>query len=238
MRITTEDPKKKFLPDTGTLQVYRSPGGPGIRLDSATTAGTIISPYFDSLLVKMTAHGRTHRETVLKLVRAITEFRIRGVKTNLLFLKKVLTHETFLAGACSTTFIDDTPSLFDFESDVGKSEKVMRYLGNLVVNSSDVEGKSLPSADYTVNIPQLRDLPPSAMPDFKGWRRVLLEDCKGDGKAFARRIRDHKGALLTDTTWRDAHQSLLATRVRTVDLKNIAEVTRFVSRRCRRVKLC
>jgi len=224
VRVTTEDPKEDFKPDTGRLQVYRHSGGPGIRLDSATTVGSIISPHYDSLLVKLTARANTFQECIRRLNMAITEFRIRGVKTNMGFLQKVLKHPSFVAGTCTTTFIDETPSLMTYSSGMDATTRLLYFLSDLVVNGSGVSPHLYP--DKSIN-PIVPPTPDGNLPS--GWRDVLI--AKGP-EAFAKAVRDHPQALITDTTWRDAHQSLLATRVRTVDLVNIAPVSAHYLSKC------
>ena len=217
VRVTTEDPKAGFKPDTGRIQVCRTPGGPGVRLDSSTTAGSIVSPHYDSLLVKMTGHARTYDECIRRMLSALSEFRLRGVKTNIGFLQKVLTHPKFLAATCTTTFIDDTPELFKFSSGMDKTTRLLNFLSDMVVNGSMVDESLYPDSRIDPPVPET---PPGPIPE--GWRNVLL--AKGP-EAFAQAVREHARPLITDTTWRDAHQSLLATRVRTVDLVKIAPVT-------------
>lgn len=232
-RITTEDPAKGFQPDTGKIEVYRSAGGNGVRLDGGNGfAGSIISPHYDSMLVKCSCSGSTYEIARRKMLRALIEFRIRGVKTNIPFLLALLTNETFINGDCWTTFIDDTPSLFQMISSQNRATKLLNYLGDLVVNGSSIKGQvGDPKLDTEALIPDLHDPKTGIKIDVnesslipRGWRQVLLEE--GPVK-FAQKVRHFKGTLLTDTTWRDAHQSLLATRVRTIDLLNIAPSTAF-----------
>merc|ERR1712093_561885 len=197
-RITTEDPAKGFSPDTGKIEVYRSAGGNGVRLDGGNGfAGAIITPHYDSMLVKCTCHGSTYEIARRKMLRALVEFRIRGVKTNIPFLASLLTHPTFIEGNCWTTFIDDTPELFDLVGSQNRAQKLLAYLGDVAVNGSSIKGQI-------------------GEPKFKG--DIIMPELFDDA-------RKNKGCLLMDTTWRDAHQSLLATRVRTVDLLNIAKET-------------
>ncbi|KAJ3512016.1 hypothetical protein NM208_g15369 [Fusarium decemcellulare] len=197
-RITTEDPAKGFQPDTGKIEVYRSSGGNGVRLDGGNGfAGAVITP---------TCHGSTYEIARRKVLRALIEFRVRGVKTNIPFLASLLTHPTFIDGNCWTTFIDDTPQLFDLIGSQNRAQKLLAYLGDVAVNGSSIKAKSIDTSH----------------PYQKGWRNIILEQ---GPKAFAKAVREYKGTLLMDTTWRDAHQSLLATRVRTVDLLGIAKET-------------
>lgn len=229
-RITTEDPAKNFQPDTGKIEVYRSAGGNGVRLDGGNGfAGSVISPHYDSMLVKCSCSGSTYEIARRKMLRALIEFRIRGVKTNIPFLLALLTNETFIQGNCWTTFIDDTPSLFRMISSQNRATKLLSYLGDLAVNGSSIKGQvGMPKLLTEALIPILHD-PKTGIPidvespvKPRGWRQVLLE--LGPEK-FAKQVNDFKGTLITDTTWRDAHQSLLATRVRTIDLLNIAPTT-------------
>jgi len=219
VRVTTEDPQRNFQPDTGRLEAYRSAVGMGIRLDqNAAYAGSVISPHYDSLLVKVTGRGLTFEQCARKLMRAITEFRVRGVKTNIPFLQKLLTHPTFLTGVVSTAFIDENPDLFNFVPTSNRAQRLLYYLGDLIVNGISAVGAiGPPPADIDPIIPSVPDGPPPP-----GWRQVLLAH---GPEGFARAVRKHKGLLIMDTTWRDAHQSLLATRMRTVDLCNIAPAT-------------
>ncbi|EGW35652.1 pyruvate carboxylase [Spathaspora passalidarum NRRL Y-27907] len=229
-RITTEDPTKNFQPDTGKIEVYRSAGGNGVRLDGGNGfAGSIISPHYDSMLVKCSTSGSTYEIARRKMLRALIEFRIRGVKTNIPFLLALLTNETFITGNCWTTFIDDTPSLFQMMSSQNRANKILGYLGDLVVNGSSIKGQiGFPKLASEATIPEIHDPATGIAIDVhntpvpRGWRQVLLEE---GPEAFAKKVRHFDGTLITDTTWRDAHQSLLATRVRTIDLLNIAPTT-------------
>lgn len=227
-RITTEDPSKQFSPDTGRIEVYRSAGGNGVRLDGGNGfAGAVITPYYDSMLVKCTCHGSTYEIARRKVLRALVEFRIRGVKTNLPFLLSLLNHEVFIDGNCWTTFIDDTPQLFDLIGSANRAQKLLAYLGDLTVNGSSIKGQvGDPKFKGELILPELLDDAGHKIdvtkPCTKGWRNIIVEQGPA---AFAKAVREYKGTLLMDTTWRDAHQSLLATRVRTVDLCNIAKET-------------
>jgi pyruvate carboxylase len=141
-RITTEDPMQGFQPDTGKIEVYRSAGGNGVRLDGGNGfAGSIITPHYDSMLVKCTCSGATYEIARRKMLRALVEFRIRGVKTNIPFLLRLLTHDTFVAGNCWTTFIDDTPELFRLFTGQNRAQKLLAYIGDLVVNGSSIKGQ-------------------------------------------------------------------------------------------------
>jgi pyruvate carboxylase len=227
-RITTEDPSQSFAPDTGKIEVYRSAGGNGVRLDGGNGfAGAIITPHYDSMLVKCTCRGSTYEIARRKMLRALVEFRIRGVKTNIPFLIKLLTNPTFVDGKCWTTFIDDTPALFDLIGSQNRAQKLLAYLGDLAVNGSQIKGQiGEPKFKGVIPIPTLTDHSgnkiDTSKPCEKGWRNILLKE---GPEAFAKAVRKNKGCLIMDTTWRDAHQSLLATRVRTVDLLNIAKET-------------
>ncbi|KAK6954537.1 hypothetical protein Daesc_004504 [Daldinia eschscholtzii] len=227
-RITTEDPAKQFQPDTGKIEVYRSAGGNGVRLDGGNGfAGAVITPYYDSMLVKCTCHGSTYEIARRKILRALIEFRIRGVKTNIPFLASLLTHPTFIDGNCWTTFIDDTPQLFDLIGSQNRAQKLLAYLGDIAVNGSSIKGQiGEPKFKGDIIVPELFDASGSkidtSQPCTKGWRQIILEQ---GPKGFAKAVRQYKGCLLMDTTWRDAHQSLLATRVRTIDLLGIAKET-------------
>ena len=228
-RITTEDPSKNFQPDTGKLEVYKSPGGNGVRLDGGTAyIGAVVSPHYDSMLVKCTCSGSTYEIVRRKMLRALIEFRITGVKTNIPFLVTLLSHPVFISGDYWTTFIDDTPQLFQMISNRNRAQKLLTYLADMAVNGPQIKGQvGLPKLKKSPNIPQLHDSDGNVIdvhhvspPD--GWRQVLLS--RGP-EGFAKAVRNFKGTLLMDTTWRDAHQSLLATRVRTIDLVNIAPTT-------------
>lgn len=227
-RITTEDPAKGFAPDTGKIEVYRSAGGNGVRLDGGNGfAGAIITPHYDSMLVKCTCLASTYEIVRRKMIRALVEFRIRGVKTNIPFLGSLLTHPTFIEGTCWTTFIDDTPELFALVGSQNRAQKLLAYLGDVAVNGSSIKGQiGEPKLKGDIIMPELYDDDhqqiDTSVACRKGWKQIL--DKEGP-EAFAKAVRANKGCLLMDTTWRDAHQSLLATRVRTVDLLNIAKET-------------
>lgn len=229
-RITTEDPSKNFQPDTGKIEVYRSAGGNGVRLDGGNGfAGAVISPHYDSMLVKCSTSGSNYEIARRKMIRALVEFRIRGVKTNIPFLLALLTHPVFISGDCWTTFIDDTPSLFEMVSSKNRAQKLLAYLGDLCVNGSSIKGQiGFPKLKKDAEIPHLHDPRDSSKiidvskPSTVGLRSYLL---KYGPEEFAKKIREFDGCMIMDTTWRDAHQSLLATRVRTIDLLNIAPTT-------------
>ncbi|XP_017555142.1 pyruvate carboxylase, mitochondrial [Pygocentrus nattereri] len=215
-RVTTEDPARGFQPDTGRIEVFRSAEGMGIRLDSASAfQGALISPHYDSLLVKVIASGKDLPTAASKMLRALAEFRIRGVKTNIPFLQNVLSNHQFLYSTVDTQFIDENQDLFNLKRAQNRAQKLLHYLGHVMVNgpTTPIPVKAKPSSTDPV-IPSLPMGEPPA-----GFREVLLKE---GPEGFARAVRQHQGLLLMDTTLRDAHQSLLATRVRTHDLKKIA----------------
>ncbi|MFV0443093.1 MAG: pyruvate carboxylase [Planctomycetaceae bacterium] len=217
-RVTTEDPANKFMPDYGRITHYRSASGMGIRLDAGTAfSGAVVYPYYDSMLVKLTAWARKFPDAARRVERCLQEFRIRGVKTNIPFLIKLVMHPTFQAGQCTTTFIDKTPELYDFTVTRDRATKLLTYLGETIVNGNPlVKGQVKASRRTPAPVPKLNRQVP--IPD--GMRQKL----KQLGAArFAQWIREQKRLLITDTTFRDAHQSLLATRVRTYDLLQIAD---------------
>ena len=226
-RVTTENPLNAFQPDTGRIEAYRSASGMGIRIDGGSGyAGAHVSPHYDSLLAKVTAHSLTFDSAAAKLHRALAEFRIRGVKTNIPFLQNVLRHPTFMAGDARTDFIDSTPALFDFPRRRNRAQRVLRFLGEVAVNGSPLAPSSDAPPGPDPDLP--RALTPIGGPP-EGWRRILLEQGPA---SFAKAVREHEGLLLMDTTWRDAHQSLLATRVRTRELAAIAPATAARLNRC------
>ncbi len=213
-RITTEDPANGFRPDTGKITTYRSPGGPGVRLDGGTTYnGAEVSPHFDSMLSKLTCRGRTFDQAVQKAQRAVAEFRIRGVRTNLGFLQAVLTDPDFTAGGVTTSFIDTHPQLLVARKSVDLGGQLLRYLAETTVNK--------PHGDPPVTLEPRAKLPELSLdvPAPDGTRQQLL---RLGPEEFARQLRAQDRVAVTDTTFRDAHQSLLATRVRTHDLLGAA----------------
>jgi pyruvate carboxylase len=218
-RVTTEDPENMFIPDYGRITTYRSSGGFAVRLDGGNGfGGAVITPYFDSLLVKITTWGTTFKESIDRMDRSLREFRIRGVKTNIPFLENLLAHPDFQSGDATTTFIDDTPALFHFRPRRDRATKILSYLGDVIVNSRpDVKAKIDRKKEFAE--PPIPAYPMGAPPP-PGLRNKLLE--LGPEK-FVQWVRKQKPLLLTDTTFRDAHQSLLATRVRTHDMLTIAE---------------
>lgn len=228
-RITTEDPENGFSPDYGKITTYRSPAGFGIRLDGGTAyGGAVLTPYYDSLLVKVTAWGNTLTEACQRMDRALREFRIRGVKTNIPFLENVVNHATFQSGQTTTTFLDETPELFRFARRRDRATRLLNYLGDVIVNGNpEVAGKKWPEGYGSTS--NGRDIEPVVLPEVSfvkgvppapGTRQMLLE--MGPQK-FAEWARNQKRLLITDTTFRDAHQSLLATRVRSIDILRVAE---------------
>jgi pyruvate carboxylase len=215
-RVTTEDPANGFRPDYGKLSAYRSASGMGIRLDAGTAfGGAVITPFYDSLLVKVTAHGLRFVDAARRMERSLQEFRIRGVKTNLPFLLNLVLHPKFLEGGFTTKFLDETPDLFHFVERQDRATKVLSYISDVIVNGHpDVRGAARGNVSQPI-VPT--GVPPTVVP--KGTRDQLLE--LGPVK-FADWVRQQKRLLITDTTMRDAHQSLLATRMRTHDMLQIA----------------
>ncbi len=219
LRVTTEDPSNNFLPDTGKISVYRSPAGNGIRLDGGTAhAGGEITPYYDSLLVKIIAHDRTFAGATKKAIRAIKETRIRGVKTNIPFLINVLQSETWNKGKCTTTFIENTPELFHIVLGQNRATKIAEFIGNQIVNES--RGKK-PEFDRIVP-PSFGKAEDGSTIPVNGAKNAFL---KMGAKDFTQSIMKDKRLYVTDTTMRDAHQSLMATRLRTRDLMVAAPAT-------------
>ncbi len=218
-RVTTEDPANSFMPDTGKIDTYRSPGGFGVRLDVGNAyAGAVVTPYFDSLLVKVCTHAATFDQAIQKMMRCLKEFRVRGVKTNILFMRNVVSHPQFRSGEAKTTFIDNTPELFEFPRIRDRGNKTMKYIGEITINGFPGIEKQKKPFYNDPRIPQQIE----TLPDFVSAKTIL--DTQGaDG--VVRWINQQKNVLLTDTTFRDAHQSLLATRVRTQDFKKIAALT-------------
>ena len=212
-RITTEDPENKFTPDYGRILTYRSAGGFGIRLDGGMgTAGSVITPFYDSLLVKVTASGRDFNLALQRMDRALREFRIRGVKTNIPFLENVIHNETFRSGGATTTLIDTTPELFHFKGRRDRATKLLAFLGDIVVNGNPQAKGYVWRAPLPTVTPPVYDQKQKPLP---GTRDLLL---KLGPKKFAQWALKQKRLLITDTTFRDGHQSLLATRVRSFDM--------------------
>ena len=212
-RVTTEDPANNFAPETGKISSYRTPGGFGIRVDSGCGgAGTEISPYYDSLLVKITSWDNTFSGVCHKAARALGEVRVRGVKTNIPFVTNILTHPTFLAGKCSTKFIDDSPELFEITESRDRATRVLRYIANIQVANPNAERSQMDAPRY----PQVTGV--------RGEGLKPMLDREGP-EALSKWVLAQKKLLVTDTTMRDAHQSLLSTRMRTRDMLKGAEGT-------------
>lgn len=218
-RVTTEDPANNFMPDTGKIMAYRTGGGFGVRLDAGNGfQGAVITPHYDSLLVKLSTWALTFEQAASKMVRNLREFRIRGIKTNIAFLENVIKHEQFVSGEYNTSFIDTTPELFVFPKRKDRGTKMLSYIANVTVNGfpglgiqkkPTVNKPRIPYVNYTEPIPE-------------GTKQILDRD---GVEGLTKWIQSREEVLLTDTTFRDAHQSLLATRVRTHDLLQIAEPT-------------
>lgn len=213
-RVTTEDPANNFMPDTGEITVYRSGSGKGIRLDGGNAyTGAVISPYYDSLLVKAISHDRTFAGAVRKSIRTLQEMRIRGVKTNIPFLINVLHHPTFVGGKCYTTFIEETPELFQLTQSQDRATKIIEFIGDRIVNSQKgqkphYENRVLPKLDQSKPVYGARD-----------------EFLKLGAEGFMQKILKEDKLYVTDTTMRDAQQSLMATRMRSKDLCGAAYAT-------------
>ena len=221
-RVTTEDPANNFAPDTGKITAYRSGGGFGVRLDGGNAyTGAEISPYYDSLLVKVTSWDNTFEGACRRATRAISEEHVRGVKTNIPFVTNILTHPTFHAGACHTKFIDDTPELFEIENSRDRATKVLRYIAEIQVKNPSAERSQYNAPRF----PAFQHTPPKCT----GLKQLLDE--KGP-EAVRDWVLAQKKLLITDTTMRDAHQSLLSTRVRTRDMVKGAEGTAEILNDC------
>jgi pyruvate carboxylase len=232
-RVTTEDPENKFTPDYGRLTAYRSASGFGVRLDGGTAyTGAVITPYYDSLLVKVTTWAAISDEAIRRMDRALREFRIRGLASNLQFLENVINHPVFQSDACTTTFIDTTPELFNLSARRDRATRLLRFIGEVVVNGNpEMKGRQVP----------VGPLPLPVMPRFNRDKEILpgtRDRLKMIGaSAFSQWMKEQPQVLLTDTTMRDAHQSLLATRMRTHDMLQIApyyasELGRLFSLEC------
>jgi pyruvate carboxylase len=228
-RVTTEDPASNFVPDFGRLSAYRSASGLGIRLDAGTAfGGAVITPYYDSLLVKVTASGNRFIDAARRMERCLQEFRVRGVKTNIPFLLNLVNHPAFLGGGVTTRFLDETPALFDLPTRQDRATKLLSYIADVIVNGHpDVKGKPRPDLGsagtgavpwHQAAVGQLLPGKPATLP--AGTRDRLRE--LGPGP-FAAWVRQQKRLLVTDTTLRDAHQSLLATRMRSYDMLHVAD---------------
>ncbi|MGE3316741.1 MAG: biotin carboxylase N-terminal domain-containing protein, partial [Planctomycetaceae bacterium] len=217
-RVTTEDPANNFMPDYGRVSHYRSASGMGIRLDAGSAfSGAVVYPFYDSLLVKVTARGRRFVETARRMERSLQEFRVRGVKTNIPFLIELMNHPDFLAGDCTTRFIDNTPDLFKLQRRRDRATRLLSFLGDTIVNGNPLI-KVKPKAMRRTPAPVPAIDTSSPIPDGSRQRLKQLGPEK-----LAQWVLKQKQLLITDTTFRDAHQSLLATRFRTRDLLNIAD---------------
>jgi pyruvate carboxylase len=216
-RVTTEDPANQFRPDYGRISHYRSAGGMGIRLDAGSAfSGAVVNPFYDSLLVKVSVRGRTLHESIGRMERCLQEFRIRGVKTNIPFLIRLITYPKFVAGEATTRLIDDTPSLFELPKRRDRATKLLSFLGDIIVNGNSlVVGQIKASRRDAAPVPQLD----TKLPVPLGTRDILRD--RGPS-GLIKWIGEQQRLLLTDTTMRDAHQSLLATRLRTYDMLRIA----------------
>ena len=216
-RVTTEDPQNNFIPDYGRIQMYRSATGPGIRLDGGTAySGAVITRYYDSLLTKVTARAPTPEMAIARMDRALREFRIRGVSTNIAFVENLLKHPTFLNNEYHTKFIDETPGLFDFKKRRDRATKILTYIADITVNGHpETQGRAKPHADAKLPRPPVK---PNL--DVPAGTRTLL-GAQGP-KAVVDWMKTQKQLLITDTTMRDGHQSLLATRMRSIDMINAA----------------
>ena len=217
-RVTTEDPEKDFSPDYGKILSYRSAAGFGVRLDGAMgDTGSIITPFYDSLLVKLTTSGPNLSQALDRMHRALREMRIRGVKTNIPFLENVITHKEFVSGNATTRMIDVTPSLFKFKARKDRASKLLNYLGEVIVNGNpQVKGRPRIQNPLPLIVPECGDV--EAPP--RGTRDLLLSQ---GAEKFSKWLRDHKPLMITDTTLRDAHQSLMAARMRTFDMLEVAD---------------
>ncbi|MFY0690848.1 MAG: pyruvate carboxylase [Paracoccaceae bacterium] len=214
-RVTTEDPQNNFIPDYGRITAYRGATGMGIRLDGGTAySGAVITRYYDSLLEKVTAWAPTPEAAIARMDRALREFRIRGVSTNIAFVENLLKHPTFLNNEYTTKFIDETPELFDFSKRRDRATKILTYIAEIIVNGHpETHGRVIPAEARIPKAP-----PPSGSPAY-GTKNIL--DDHGP-QAVVDWISDQKQLLVTDTTMRDGHQSLLATRMRSIDMIRIA----------------
>ncbi|MCF7699745.1 pyruvate carboxylase [Loktanella sp. M215] len=216
-RVTTEDPQNNFIPDYGRIQMYRSATGPGIRLDGGTAyTGAVITRYYDSLLTKVTARAPTPEMAIARMDRALREFRIRGVSTNIAFVENLLKHPTFLNNEYHTKFIDQTPELFDFKARRDRATKILTYVADITVNGHpETAGRARPAAEVKLPVAPVKSLDQM----IPGTRQILDEQ---GPKAVAQWMKDQPQLLITDTTMRDGHQSLLATRMRSIDMIAVA----------------
>lgn len=227
-RVTTEDPSQDFRPDCGTIDVFRMPGGMGIRLDDGPGfPGAQILPHYDSLLVKITARARTRRECAAKLARALKEFRVRGVTTNKSFVLRLLENDQFINGSVDTGFIAARPELLAPLAEKDRAQKLLHYLGDVIVNGAPKSLGATGPAPSPIN-PIIPEITPVAKTS-RSFKEIF--DTEGP-EAFATAVRNNDGLLIMDTTWRDAHQSLLATRLRTIDMLNVSKPTSVALRNC------
>ncbi|HWP92814.1 MAG TPA: pyruvate carboxylase [Thermodesulfobacteriota bacterium] len=224
-RITTEDPANNFRPDIGRLIAYRSPGGFGIRLDAASAyTGAVITPYYDSMLVKVTSWGLTFEQCISKMDRALQEFRIRGVKTNIPFLLNVIRHPVFRRGECATTFLEEHPEIFEIQEPRDRATRILNFIGDVTVNRAMPKPASWAERPpLTPRVPEIDGIPVE-IPEH---RRVFEKE---GPEGLAKWVLKQKRLLITDTTFRDAHQSLLTTRMRTFNLLKIARATAYFGR--------
>jgi pyruvate carboxylase len=215
-RITTEDPQNNFIPDYGRITAYRASTGPGIRLDEGTAyAGAVVTRHYDSLLAKMIASAPTPKKAIARMDRALREFRIRGVATNIAFVENLLKHPSFLQDTCTTKFIDTTPELFVFKTRRDRATKILTYIADITVNGHpETAGRPKPMTHVYAPKPPLANAAPE-----NGLRQMLVAE---GSKAIASWMKAEKRLLITDTTMRDGHQSLLATRMRSIDMLRVA----------------
>ena len=215
-RVTTEDPRNNFIPDYGHIVAYRSPAGPGIRLDGGTAySGAVIGRHYDSLLVKITASGVSETEATNRMLRGLSEFRVRGVETNLAFLRALVSDSRFINGDYNTRFVDESPELLELPPDSSHGAQLLHYVGDVIVNgNSQVAGRKMPKELKRPSAPLLDVQSPA-----DGVRQILESD---GPEAVAEYMKNSKVPLITDTTFRDAHQSLIATRMRSIDMRRIA----------------
>ncbi|MCW8131869.1 MAG: pyruvate carboxylase [Planctomycetota bacterium] len=234
-RITTENPARNFAPDYGRITTYRSAAGFGLRLDGGTAfGGAVITPYYDSLLVKVTASGTDFIEAAARLFRGLSEFRVRGISTNIPFLKNVLRHPTFLAGKCDTGFIEANPALFAWKEPRDRANKLLNFLAEITVNGNPIVGEQVKAGDLKKPVAPVfaepAEPPKKTVAGHKdipaGTKQILFE--RGP-KGLAEWVKSRKMLLVTDTTFRDAHQSLLATRMRSYDMLAVAD---YYARAC------
>ncbi|HJO38801.1 MAG: pyruvate carboxylase [Vicinamibacterales bacterium] len=218
-RVTTEVPENSFIPDYGKITHYRSPGGMGVRLDAGTAfSGAVVTPHYDSLLVKVVTSGQRFPDTARRMERCLQEFRVRGVKTNLPFLINLVLHPTFLEGACTTRFIDETPELLEFSAPRDRATKLCTYLAEVAINGHPL----VPERPADVRREPVLLPPHHGQQPFPDGTRDRLR--RMGAERFCGWIRNQRSLLVTDTTFRDAHQSLLATRIRTYDMLAVADL--------------